>query len=70
MQSIDDQKRILLVLIIIHVYIAPEPSKPVLRRCTVLLSLTQFVSTQHKSQLPREHTIHAAIKGAKRNGNP
>ena len=24
-----------------HVYIAPEPGNPVLRRCTVLLSLTQ-----------------------------
>jgi len=24
-----------------HVYIATEPGKPVLRRCTVLLSLTQ-----------------------------
>ena len=27
--------------IILHVYIAPEPGNPVLRRCTVLVSLSQ-----------------------------
>ena len=27
--------------IIMHVYIAPEPGNPVLRRCTIVLSLTQ-----------------------------
>jgi len=31
-----------IIIIIMHVYIAPEPGNPVLRRCTVLLSLTQI----------------------------
>jgi len=50
------------IIIIIHVYISPEPGHTVLRRCTVLLSLTQ--TCFHPSQLQREHTKYAAIKGA------
>ena len=47
-----------------HVYIAPEPGNPVLRRCTVLLSLTQ--SCFHPAHISSEHTTHAAIIGITR----
>ena len=48
----------LYIIIILHVYIAPEPGNPVLRRCTILLPLTQ--TCFYISQCPREHTTHAA----------
>ena len=59
----------LIIIIIMHVYIAPEPGNPVLRRCTVVLSLIQtcFYPT-HISTAKGAYT-HAAIIGAKRYSN-
>jgi len=42
-KTIKDPKQLYTCLydIIMHVYIAPEQGNPVLRRCTILLSMTQ-----------------------------
>ena len=37
-----DEFSLIVNIITIHVYIAPDPGNPVLRRCTVLLSLTRI----------------------------
>ena len=44
-----------------HVYIAPKPGNPVLRRCTVLLSLTRTCSNPVPTSTP--NGTDAAIKG-------
>ena len=40
-QHLNNNTVIIYIIIIMHLYIVPEPGNPVLRRCTVLLSLTQ-----------------------------
>ena len=54
-----------------HVCIAPEPGNPVLRRCTVLLSLTQTCSNPAHISTPKGayNPTHGAIKGEKHYSN-
>ena len=56
---------IIIIIIIMHVYVAPEPGNPVQHYYPPL----RPVSTQHTSQLPREHTMRATIIGTKRYSN-